>query len=123
MKNIVFLIVLLFVTGCSDTNTDNPIAINSSTPNLVLFVNPQGQPCKMQASIVQEMADELKEKVIVRYIRTDIKEDQKTFYKYGIRGLPTVLLTDAAGEEIARLTPGVHPQGSIRKLLKSIPRG
>jgi len=88
---------------------------------LVFILDPNGGPCRMQNSILEGMADELKGKVDVRYVMTTAKEDLQYFYAYGIRGLPSLLLADATGKEIKRLPPGVNPVDKVRELLQAIP--
>ena len=88
---------------------------------LVFFLDPNGSPCRMQASILQGMDEELKDKVSVRYVQTTVKDDLQYFYAYGIRGLPSLLLADATGKEIKRLSPGVNPAEKVRELLQAIP--
>lgn len=88
---------------------------------LVFFLDPNGGPCRMQSSILDGMADELKGKVNLRYVQTTVKDDLQYFYAYGIRGLPSLLLADATGKEIKRLPPGVNPAEAVRDLLTSLP--
>lgn len=88
---------------------------------LVFFLDPNGGPCRMQASILDGMGDDLKGKVQLRYVQTTVKDDLQYFYAYGIRGLPSLLLADASGKEIKRLPPGVNPVERVRELLQAIP--
>ena len=77
----------------------------------------------MQDSILRGMSAELEDKVSIHYVQTTVPEDLNTFYAYGIRALPTILLADTSGKEIKRLTPGVKTADDIRALLKSLPAG
>lgn len=88
---------------------------------LVFFLDPNGGPCRMQASILKGMEDELQGKVNLRYVQTTVKDDLQYFYAYGIRGLPSLVLTDASGKELKRLAPGVNPVENVRGLLQAIP--
>ena len=138
LKKIIFVLLLLLVFGCSNdqnaTQSSQPAksqaAIASTSapaqatgPALVLFIDPNGGPCRMQDSILREMSAELENKVSVHYVQTTVPEDLNTFYAYGIRALPTILLADTSGKEIKRLTPGVKTADDIRELLKSLPAG
>lgn len=88
---------------------------------LVFFLDPNGGPCRMQNSILEGMADELKGKVNLRYVQTTVPDDLQYFYSYGIRGLPSLILADAGGKELKRLPPGVNPEEKVRELLQTIP--
>jgi len=141
LKKLLIVVVLLFLFGCSEeapvTQTSQPqksapAVASPATPALqqvatdadhflVFFLDPNGGPCRMQSSILDGMSDELKGKVNLRYVQTTVKEDLQYFYAYGIRGLPSLLLADASGNEIKRLPPGVNPAEKVRELLQEIP--
>lgn len=88
-------------------------------PKLVFFMNPNGQPCQIQDRILHEMAGELKGKAEVVYYKTTVPADISRFQQYGIRALPTLMLTDAAGKEIRRTTPGIQSAAQVRQLLQN----
>lgn len=137
LKKLFAISLLLFLFACSDetpvTKAETPqktapaatAAASAERPAadhfLVFFLDPNGGPCRMQASILQGMSDELKGKVKLRYVQTTVKDDLQYFYAYGIRGLPSLVLTDADGKELKRLAPGVNPVENIRGLLQAIP--
>ena len=91
--------------------------------NLVFFLDPNGGPCKRQNTILQGMSEELNKKVNIRYVSTTVEDQRKLFYHYGIRSLPTLLLADASGKEIKRMTPGIKNVAAIRTFLQSIDKG
>jgi thioredoxin 1 len=142
LKNVLLTMLLLLAFGCSNdqnttqaphsTKTEATTASASVSahataettgPFLVFFLDPNGGPCRMQNSILNNMSTELEGKVSLRYVQTTVPEDLNVFYAYGIRALPTVLLADVSGKEIKRLTPGVKSADDIRGLLKSLPAG
>ena len=88
-------------------------------PKLVFFMNPNGQPCQIQDRILQGMAAELKGKADVVYYRTTTPADIARFQQYGIRALPTLMLTDASGKEIRRSTPGIQSADAVRQLVRN----
>jgi thioredoxin 1 len=94
-----------------------PTARTAPRPRLVFFLNPNGQPCQIQDRILKEMAGELSGKADVVYYRTTSGEDLAKFQQYGIRSLPTLLLTDAGGKEIRRATPGIQSAAQVRQLV------
>jgi thioredoxin 1 len=54
-------------------------------------------------------------------VQTTVDSDRDIFYQYGIRALPTLVLADAAGKEVSRLTPGVQKADDILRLVNTIP--
>jgi thioredoxin 1 len=94
----------------------SPSLAAAPLPRLVFFMNPNGQPCQMQDRILQDMAPELKGKAEVVYYKTTVGTDIAKFQQYGIRSLPTLIVTDASGKEIRRATPGIQSAPQVRQL-------
>ncbi len=90
----------------------------ASLPRIVFFMNPNGAPCQMQDRILLEMAPELKGKAEVVYLKTTVPADIAKFQQYGIRSLPTLVVTDASGKEIRRATPGIQSAAQVRQLIQ-----
>jgi thioredoxin 1 len=80
-------------------------------------MNPNGRPCQMQDQVLRGMASELSPRAELVYYRTTEGADLARFEQYGIRSLPTLLLTDANGAELRRATPGIQSEAAIRQLL------
>jgi thioredoxin 1 len=122
------LLILLF--GCSESPKgtqdsaspkDSSVLSSSGNPSLVFFLDPNGRPCQIQDEILRGMSGDLQGVVELRYVQTTVPSDINVFYAFGVRGLPTLLLTDASGKEIRRLPPGVKSAEEIRTLLQAIP--
>ena len=64
--------------------------INSSQTVLVDFWAEWCGPCKALAPVLDEIADEYDGKIIIAKVNVD--ENDQTPPKYGIRGIPTILL-------------------------------
>lgn len=92
-------------------------AATGTLPRLVFFINPYGMPCQLQDRVLKEMSSELAGRVEIVYVRTTEPADHPTFGRYGIRALPTLVLTDAAGQELRRATPGVQTADQVRRLI------
>lgn len=73
----------------TDQNFEEEV-IKSNLPVLVDFWAVWCGPCKMIAPIVEQLADELSGKVKIG--KLDVDSNQQTSIKYGIRGIPTLLI-------------------------------
>jgi thioredoxin 1 len=73
----------------TDQNFEDEV-IKSNLPVLVDFWAVWCGPCKMIAPIVEQLADELSGQVKIG--KLDVDSNQETSIKYGIRGIPTLLI-------------------------------
>ncbi|MBS0484240.1 MAG: thioredoxin TrxA [Proteobacteria bacterium] len=73
----------------TDANFDTEV-LQSTTPVLVDYWAEWCGPCKMIAPILDEIASEYGERLKVAKLNID--ENQLTPPKYGIRGIPTLML-------------------------------
>ncbi len=120
VKKTFFALFCLLAVGCSEGQST---VAPSPTPNggyhLIFFLNPNGGPCLMQERILAGMRNELQGKITVRYVKTTVEDDIPVFGRYGIRGLPSLVLVDASGKELKRLPPGVKSVEEIRGLIQA----
>lgn len=63
---------------------------NSAVPVLVDFYADWCGPCKTLSPIVQQVASDLHDRVKV--IKVNVDKNQSAAMKYGIRGIPTLIL-------------------------------
>ena len=73
----------------SDTNFKKDV-LESSILTLVDFWAEWCGPCKQISPILEEIAEEKKDKLKV--VKLNIDENHETPQKYGVRGIPTLLL-------------------------------
>ncbi|OGU54643.1 MAG: thioredoxin [Ignavibacteria bacterium RBG_13_36_8] len=72
----------------TDDNFDAEV-LKSETPVVVDFWAAWCGPCRMIAPIMEELADEYKDKLKVG--KLDVDENQLSAVNYGVRSIPTVL--------------------------------
>ncbi len=83
--------------------------LTSSVPVVVDFWAPWCGPCRKLGPVLDEVADELGEKIKVVKINTD--DNFKTAKEYSISGLPSLLIFKN-GQAVERLV-GLMPKSSI----------
>ena len=77
------------VHEANDANFDNEI-LENDLPVLVDFWAEWCGPCKQIGPALEEISDEMKDQVIIA--KHNIDNEPNTPTKYGIRGIPTMLL-------------------------------
>lgn len=81
--------------------------------SLLFFLNPYGQPCKTQDTILIGMGEKLTGSANLQYIKTTDPDARAKFSEYGIRALPSLILLDADGDPIKRFPPGIQSETTI----------
>jgi thioredoxin 1 len=106
------------ISAANDGNLQKkaPIAPNKE---ILFFMNPNGHPCQVQNAILNGIKDSLAGLATIKYYKTTEDADRDAFGKYGIRGLPTLVIADGKGNEISRFTPGIQDKETILSTLHS----
>ena len=73
----------------TDENFDQTV-LKSDKPFVQRFTEEWCGPCKMIAPLLEELSDELKDKVL--FGSHNIDDEPNTPTKFGVRGIPTMLL-------------------------------
>lgn len=77
------------IVHLSDSSFEEDV-LNNSLPVLVDYWAEWCGPCKSIASLLEEVAEEYSDKVVVAKLNID--DNSETPPKYGIRGIPTLML-------------------------------
>ena len=128
-KKIVFLSLLaMLLTSAGLAVAGNPPA-PLSTPELkqvigagkkntvVFFLNPQGGPCKAQNEILQKLSKDKKGNFNIAYVSAMEPQNQKAFYDYGVRSLPTLVIVDKSGKIARFFSPGIQNYETVAAAL------
>jgi thioredoxin 1 len=83
--------------------------LQSSTPVLVDFWAEWCGPCKQIAPALEQIAEELAGKVVVA--KVDIEASPTTPSRYGVRGIPTLMLF--SGGQMTSMKVGAMPKQKI----------
>jgi thioredoxin 1 len=88
------------------------------SPKVVLidFWAPWCAPCRMVAPIVEELAEEMEEKLKV--VKVNVDENIALAERYGIRSIPTLLLLK--GGEVKQSIIGYRPKQEVEGIVKGV---
>ncbi len=99
--------------------TDNAFqkeVLDSDIPVLVDFWATWCGPCQVMGPVLDAIADEYAGRVKV--LKLNVDENQETPPKYGIRGIPTLILFNK-GQIVDKIV-GAQPKGNVDSLLKKV---
>jgi thioredoxin 1 len=100
------------IVTVSDAEFESSV-VQGDKPALIDFWAEWCQPCKMLAPTVEEIAGEYEDKILVGKLNVD--DNPATATKYGIRGIPTLLLFK--GGQVVQQLVGVKSKAEIKKVI------
>jgi thioredoxin 1 len=101
-------------TSVSDSDFDAQV-LKSDKPVLVDFWAEWCGPCKMIGPSLEEISEELGEQVQI--VKLNIDDHPETPAKYGVRGIPTMILFKNG--EIADTKVGAAPKAQLKSWLEA----
>tara|TARA_B100000965_G_scaffold63307_1_gene49093 strand:+ start:161 stop:481 length:321 start_codon:yes stop_codon:yes gene_type:complete len=97
----------------TDESFDNDV-IKSEKPTVVDFWAEWCGPCKQIGPVLEEISDEMKDQVVIA--KHNIDQEPNTPTKYGIKGIPTMLLFK--GGELKATKVGATTKSNIVSWIK-----
>ncbi|CAG1066491.1 Thioredoxin 1 [uncultured bacterium] len=95
-------------------STFESLVLKSDMPALVDFWASWCAPCRAIAPIVDEMAQEYTGKL--RVVKVNVDDNPATPGKYGVRGIPTLILFK--GGKVVDQLVGAVPRNQIKELIE-----
>ena len=98
----------------TDKNFENDV-INSKIPVIVDFWAEWCGPCKQISPILDEISNEKKD--VINVYKINIDENQGTPQKYGVRGIPTIMIFKEG--KLIDTKVGALPKSSLKEWIES----
>ncbi len=90
--------------------------LKSDKPALIDFYAEWCGPCQMAAPIIDKLADEYKEKMIIG--KVDVDKNQELAQKYQVMSIPTMILFKDGKEEDKKV--GFPGEAGVKELISKV---
>lgn len=100
------------ITHIKDSEFES-VVLNAQGPVLVDYWAEWCGPCKQISPILDELADDYKDKLTI--VKINIDENQVTPQRYGVRGIPTLMLFKNGEVEATKVGGG--PKGMLAEFI------
>jgi thioredoxin 1 len=97
-----------------DDDDFETLVIQSKQPALVDFWADWCQPCHAMAPTIEALAEEYGDRVLIA--KLDVDANPMTTHKYGIRGIPALLLFKDG--QVVQQIVGVKPKEEIARIIE-----
>ena len=101
------------VMHVSDNNFEQEV-LKSAKPSLVDFWAPWCGPCKAIGPILEELANDYKDRINI--VKVNVDDNPKTAANFGVRGIPTLILIKD-GKNLDTLV-GLVPKEKLETFIK-----
>jgi thioredoxin 1 len=101
------------VTEITDANFEAEV-LQASTPVVVDFWAPWCGPCRMVAPVIEELANEMGDKV--KFTKLNVDENQAVASRFGIMSIPTLIVFK--GGEAVNKHVGAVPKPTLKGILE-----
>lgn len=96
-----------------DYTTETEWKYKGTLPAIIDFYADWCGPCKMVAPVLEELADEYKNKLIIYKVDTEVEQELAAVFN--IRSIPTFLFIPTTGKPM--LQPGAFPKNVFKKVI------
>ncbi len=118
-----FITTATFAIAAPSAPLSTPVLqqnIGKGKPTLVFFQNPFGGPCKAQKRELDKLTEKRKGNFTIAPVNAMDQNDQKAFYDYGVRSLPSLVLVDKTGKISKVFPPGIQSVETLSTALDGL---
>lgn len=120
--------VLTVTSGAAAGATQAPLSTpelkqtigSNGKATIVFFQNPYGGPCKAQKAILDKLLKDKRSGFNISSVNAMNQNDQKAFYDYGVRSLPSLVLVDKSGSISRVFPPGIQSIETLSSALDGL---